>query len=145
MVRAAIDAGWDVNEKANNFRGTALHHAALVGMSEAIPILLSKGANPNSVNHSGYTPLHFASTFAKDEDSQEIKAVSIEMIQILLDVGANIDAVNDLGNSPLHRAFGYGSVETINHLIDAGATQTLINVNADTPFETIQVSRGRPF
>ena len=147
MVRAAIDAGWDVNEKANNynFRGTALHHAALAGMNEAIDFLLSKGANPNSVNHSEYTPLHFASTFAEDEDSLEIKAVSIKMIQTLLDAGANIDAVSDLGNSPLHRAFGSGSVETINYLIDAGASQTLLNVNADTPFEAIQLHRGRPF
>src|ERR1700733_2673976 len=45
---------------ANGLKATPLHYAALYGSIEALAFLLEKGADPNSQNQSGATPLIYA-------------------------------------------------------------------------------------
>ena len=146
IVQGHIDAGWDIQE-VHPKNGTALHRAVVAGFAEALPVLIDDHRLDVNLTQSisKGTPLHYAVTYAKEEDPAEIKANAIKMAEFLINAGANMEAVDWNGDTPLHSAFGYGSVKTINFLIDAGASQTTVNHNNNTPFEMIQSGRGRPF
>lgn len=59
--------------------------------------LLSEGADPNSVDHAGWSPLHFA---AQNNDA--------EMARMLLDEGASFSLRDAYGNTALSNAvFAY--------------------------------------
>ena len=48
-------------EKKNKKGETPLHAATLKGDLDIVANLLGRGANPNTVDHAGWTPLHEAS------------------------------------------------------------------------------------
>jgi ankyrin repeat protein len=54
-----IDAGADVNAQGS-LKRTPLHRAAYYGSLEAVKLLLSRGANPNALEHEGKSPLALA-------------------------------------------------------------------------------------
>lgn len=100
-VRAFLDGGANI-EQHNKTRGgmTALHTLTW-GMApvsgylgdphECLRELLKRGADPNSREKFGNTPLHFA---AMGGDTEAARA--------LLAAGADVNAVNQDGSTPLH-------------------------------------------
>ena len=92
--------------------------AALV---ERLP---SKGVNPNSVDHAGWSPLHFA---AQDNDA--------DMVAMLLRYGASLSLRDAHGNTALSRAvFNYrGEAECISVLLQAGADSDEANDHGVSP------------
>jgi ankyrin repeat protein len=70
---------------------TALHFATATSNVTCARFLLSNGANPNTRNQNGSTPLHFAAMFAKDMD----------IVELLVN-HKDVDAVNCLDNSELN-------------------------------------------
>ncbi|KAL2822234.1 ankyrin repeat-containing domain protein [Aspergillus cavernicola] len=56
------DNGWEVDERDENGR-SPLHCAARAGSSECVFHLLQAGANPNTPDHRGLTPLHVAAEY----------------------------------------------------------------------------------
>ncbi|KAH8780344.1 ankyrin repeat-containing domain protein, partial [Hyaloscypha finlandica] len=63
------------------------------GHVNVIKLLLEKGANVDTADEGGQTPLHQASMIRH-----------IDVIKLLLDKGANVNAVNGARQTPLHRA-----------------------------------------
>lgn len=51
-----------------------------------------QGANPNSPNLQGLTPLHYAATLCRS---------STDILNRLVEGGANLDILDELGRSPL--------------------------------------------
>ncbi len=88
------------NCRAKNRRGAEpLHYAAdanrwePTAQAETIDYLVSVGADPNAVDHSGVAPLHRA-----------VRTRSLPAVRALLDGGANPRQPNKSGSTPLHLA-----------------------------------------
>ncbi|CCX10138.1 Similar to Ankyrin repeat domain-containing protein 50; acc. no. Q9ULJ7 [Pyronema omphalodes CBS 100304] len=91
---------------------TALFHAARKGHLKTVELLLERGAEVDSKDKNGRTPLSFAA-----------KAYgSFETVKLLLERGAEVDSKNKNGRTPLSFAANeYGSLETVQLLLERGA------------------------
>jgi ankyrin repeat protein len=100
------------SEAANTVNGlgvTPLQFAAIYGSVESLTFLLDKGADPNSANQAGATPLIYA-------------AWNFERSRILVQHGANVNAATKQGITPLLvAAAAHGNRKTIDYLLDKGA------------------------
>lgn len=89
---------------------------------------LSEGADPNSRDEDGWTPLHHA---ARDSKTPEV-------VKALLDAGANPDARDKRGRTPLHLAATRETPEVVKVLlVDAGADPKAKTKDGKTPVELI--------
>jgi len=59
-IRYVEENEWNIDGHLNTFKWTALHLAAFQGDSDLVEYLLRRGANPNLVNSTGFTPLMLA-------------------------------------------------------------------------------------
>lgn len=109
-VKQHLDAGTALSEKDEKFGRPPLHWAAGRGRIEVAKLLISKGANVNSFDDQGATPLHEAAIDIGDRKSQ------MEMTKLLIDKGANVNARHVLdpfkGMTPLDLAIGIKRIET---------------------------------
>ncbi|MCI5194343.1 MAG: ankyrin repeat domain-containing protein [Candidatus Electrothrix sp. AU1_5] len=108
IVKFILDCGADVNLHDGEQRWTALHFASRDQQKEIVQLLLESGADPNTVECFGNTPL-----------SRALNKVPInfEIIKLLLDYGANPTVKNNYGNSPLDTANLIGNKELIDIFI----------------------------
>jgi len=93
----------------------AVHVATLRNDAAALRRLLDRHANPNSVARGGYTPLHIAAHFGREE-ALEARPAAVDPAsraraswrprptQALLSAGADPTLLNDWRYSPLHFA-----------------------------------------
>jgi ankyrin repeat protein len=109
---------WIVNPATVTARDGAgnsiLHYAAQWKLDTHIPMIVSKGVNPNVPNAMGEPPLFMA-----------VKADSRSTVLALLETGAHIDTRDSQGNSSLHAAVRWNAINAAQTLISKGA-----NVNA---------------
>lgn len=87
--------------------------ASLKGLTDVCSALIARGAD---VNKTGWTPLHYAATTGQ-----------VAVIALLLDNYAYIDAESPNGSTPLMMAAHYGSAESVQQLLSAGADPLLKN------------------
>ena len=87
--------------------------AALKGLTDVCAKLIARGAD---VNKTGWTPLHYAATTGQ-----------VTVIDLLLQNHAYIDAESPNGSTPLMMAAHYGSTESVQQLLSAGADPLLKN------------------
>ena len=115
-----------LNIKGNTFESnTLLHDAIQTDNPEIVKILLKKGADVNSVNNYGDTPLHLAAFRINPNPN---------IVKLLLDAGANYDAIeNRLDRTALHFAASHGNTDTVKLLLDAGADPNIEDKNLTTP------------
>ena len=73
-------------------------------------VLIENGANVNSKDRDGWTPLHFAAW----KDSEEAA-------KLLLNAKAEVDLEDGIGRPPLHFAAWYGSPKVAKLLLRSGA------------------------
>ena len=73
-------------------------------------VLIENGANVNSKDRDGWTPLHFAAW----KDSEEAA-------KLLLKAKAEVDLGDGIGRPPLHFAAWYGSPKVAKLLLRSGA------------------------
>jgi uncharacterized protein len=84
--------------------------AARAGSEAAVRALLDRGADPDSRNRLGDTPLNLAA-----------RAGDVELSRTLLQRGASPDRANLAGVTPLMWAAGQGQLETVRMLLARGA------------------------
>lgn len=93
-----IDVKKIVNSRIEDTRETPLHIASKNGevskYKDIIELLIKNGAEINSQDKFGNTPLHNATSFVEEND---------DVISLLLDKGAGINAENYKKWTPLHR------------------------------------------
>ena len=110
--------------------GSALHHLACGTqwwhVAQALPYLLNVGADPETRNEDGCTPLHVAI----DASSHKTGCFHTRAAQILVEHGADVNAIDDDGRSCLAKAGG--DCDLIRLLIRHGA-----RVTASAIFATI--------
>src|SRR5712675_1406726 len=105
----------DVNARGGSHT-TALHAASSKGDLEVAFLLLDKGADPNSRDDEGGSPLHKVSKVGHLLGTQAI----LEIMRLLLKFGANVDVRDDGGFTPLHIASVNGHRDVVELLLERG-------------------------
>lgn len=112
---------------------TPLHLAAFFGKTDAVRLLLNKGAlvNARSTNPMENMPLHAAAA-----------SRHIEVVKLLIEHGAPVNARQHGGWAPLHAAALNGDLETAKALIAAGADVNVRAENNQMPLD-LALSKGQ--
>jgi DNA-directed RNA polymerase subunit M/transcription elongation factor TFIIS len=95
----------------------------LATSADAIQLLLDHGANINSIDKNGHTPLHYS-----------VIQNNMDLIKLFIDKGANInDASNQMKKTALHYAAEKDRIHTVNYLLDRGADPLQKDIYGFTP------------
>jgi ankyrin repeat protein len=116
-VRAAVEAGMDVNGIDAAQKLTALHMAAYNGHTETVKYLIDHGATVDCRDSQGKTPLIHACTgpFA-------------DSVRVLIEAGADVNARDATERfTPLMMAAGLGQPEVVELLLENKADATLLD------------------
>lgn len=137
-IRFLLSRGESLGSLGENFD---LNGAAFHGHWRLCQFLLQHGADVNhALPETGETPLHAALCTA-DRTAHDL------VLKVLLGAGANPNCTTTpgvetgsfmrdcrtRGETPLHRAAAYGTEETIQLLLDAGAAVDVKDANGDSP------------
>ncbi len=128
---------------------TALHWAALVGLTTLIPTLIARGAKLEARNDQEQTPLLSALDFGKAEaavalleagaDATAVDDCSKTVLHLAAEAGfstliptliakeVNLEARNEQGKTPLLSALDFGKTEAAVALLEAGADATCVD------------------
>jgi ankyrin repeat protein len=122
---------------------TPLHLAAAALRSGAVKILLESGANVNSENRRGATPLHYACDPRPKSGGTWDPAKQGEIIDLLVQYGAKLEHVDRGGASALHRAVRARSPVAVRQLLKAGARVNIgMGKSGSTPIHLAAQSTG---
>nr|XP_051180267.1 uncharacterized protein LOC127294477 isoform X2 [Lolium perenne] len=161
LVRYFLDQGAD-KERLNDDGYTPLHLATGKGV-EMVELLLSKGANPNSLNHGG-TALHLAAIHGQHDIMKVLLdhhadhklalsgtdhtalvlatiSCSLKCVKLLLEAGADVDGIGK--DTPLMIAAIDGSTDILKCLVLAGADANVTDTYGRTPLEIVARSGRR--
>ncbi|XP_078263564.1 ankyrin repeat domain-containing protein 45 [Rhinoraja longicauda] len=112
LHKCFVDADDPNSEKTNQLLNihddigrNALFAAAILGHSEVIQELVTRGANVNEQTSRGYTPLHCAAAWGKQES-----------LKALVGLGANIRITNFRGEKPCDIAKRYSMTDCLEFL-----------------------------
>ncbi|CAB0031841.1 unnamed protein product [Trichogramma brassicae] len=113
---------------------TPLHAAIFNSNINMIEVLLRRGANPNSADKSGYTPLHFVCLREYDD---------VDLAKRFFEIGEKfnkpleVDAQNNEGWTPLHAAIFKGNANLVELLLRKNADPNSLNKNGETALHKI--------
>uniref|UniRef100_A0ABD2X9A0 Uncharacterized protein n=1 Tax=Trichogramma kaykai TaxID=54128 RepID=A0ABD2X9A0_9HYME len=121
-INHANDRKVDIDAKAYD----ALHLSLKNKKKEMAELLLRNGADPNSANNNGYTPLHIVCR--TNCDLARIFFWILDEMKLTVQMNAQ----DNLGNTPLHMALRYGRKKMIKLLLERGADPNLANKKGST-------------
>jgi truncated hemoglobin YjbI len=139
LIRFVIDAvERDPSLVEPRFAGrTLLHHASGAGCLGVVESLLRQGADPNSRDSGGHTPLY---RVANECGS----AAGPEIVRALVSAGGDVNASGGVGRTtPLHMAARRGFVGIAQALLSYGAATELRDIKGDTPLQRALNCRRR--
>ena len=120
-----------------NHKGHELRQAAHRGNLESVEKLLAAGADVNSGDRYGYTPLHNACS--------RPDFCNPELIKTLLEAGADANVHNNWSETPLHNATYNSHVEAVQVLLKEGASPNVSTKNGITPLHYIDLRCASPY
>jgi len=132
----------------------AVHIATRNGRRECLARVLSRGADPHSVNDDGYTALHWGCLNGRYDELQLLfeyvcepdprdaidrtplhYAASnghLDVLRLMIDKRANINAIESKqGDSVLHYAVRNGNAQAVETLLKHGANHRYCNLEGD--------------
>ncbi|XP_077130603.1 caskin-1 isoform X4 [Ranitomeya variabilis] len=111
-----------------NFQDTdgfsALHHAALIGNTELISLLLEAQAAVDIKDNKGMRPLHYAAWQGKKEP-----------MKLLLKSGSAVNIQSDEGQIPLHQAAQHGHYDVSEMLLQHQSNPCIMDISGKTPLD----------
>lgn len=114
--------GRDTVVKTEGKQTKTLYEAVTDGNVELVKSLISSGADVNTPNIWGWTPLYIASGTGKKD-----------IVNLLIAKGADVNAPNKQGETPLHFAVKNGQKDIAELLIDHGADMNVKNNSGQSP------------
>jgi len=106
---------------------SALHKAAAKGDLDGLRSEVENGADPNTPDSAGDTPLQLAAARG-----------DWRSVEFLLSKNASVDAANAKGDTALHAAARVGALEVGEALLRAGADPRLKNKDGKTPLDLVK-------
>jgi Ankyrin repeats (3 copies)/Ankyrin repeat len=106
---------------------TTLHNAVKASRIDVIEDLVGRGADINSKDDDGYTPLAMAANFGRES-----------VLAALVRMGADVLAQDNVRNSVLMFAAQYGDPKPFKLLLDSGAD---LNIQAKNGYTALTVAR----
>lgn len=153
LVKALLDHGAKVNDQGNTGL-TPLNYAARFFDSDAVRLLLARGADPNLADSCGHPPLlgaNAAITRLLLEHGAKVNAVGkdkktalmwaaedplsdgrLDVVQILLAHGAQVNAVDSAGRTALMWASDRDLTEVVRVLLKHGAKVNVLDITHST-------------
>jgi hypothetical protein len=126
LVRLFLDRGADLNAaRAHKSLDDLLRLAVGESTPEVAELLLDRGANVNSMDENGKTPLYW--TAISDHPEATVK--------LLLDRGAQVNTPGVDGKTPLYHHAFHGNSESVKLLLDRGAQVDTPDVDGKTPLD----------
>ncbi len=159
IIATLLDAGADIEDRDLDENSmTPLHHVAEWGNEPAMAeLLLSRGANLNAVDESGWMPIDYAANRRRTEMERYLRSVGAAELPVAFDgrFGESLEAIHNAaakgelatvrellgahpgiatarrksGDTPLHHAAHDGHTEVARALIEAGADVNAIAAN----------------
>ena len=110
LVKKFLATGWDINERRKHRRGlwTPLHWVVQRGLTNGVACLLANGADPNTADDKGRTPMHIIAQ----------KGVGKNQIALLIGHGGDINSRDTDGKTPLDYAQKAKKKSVANFLIE---------------------------
>jgi ankyrin repeat protein len=156
-MRALLRREPHLLEERTGLGETPLHYLAVENQLRAVALLVEAGAEVNTLNSCGGTPLSDAASLGYDElvayllahgaklhvPGQEepvlhsaVRGGSVATVRRLLEAGAPIDELNDMRETPLHLAAESDELlPVVTLLIEAGAKLDLKRIFDQTPLD----------
>ena len=119
VLKTEVPILWDEMDPRNFEEGWYEKHYL-----EVIEEQLKKGVDPNHVDKSSMSPLHWCAMTGK-----------CAAIKTLVEAGANLEARNSIGETPLALAVVQRHLETARQLAAAGARLDVQNKYGETPLD----------
>lgn len=165
-VRHTLVSTPELVQERYTYDRTLLHEVADQGSLPIVELLLHLGADPNTRDQLGHTPLYFvgnashgangagivrmlAQSGANVNAQERLKHCTalhmaarrgnIPVAEALLDCGADGEARDKLGDTPLHRAVKCGKTEMVAFLISRGAD---VHAKGKSGLTSWQAARG---
>lgn len=134
--RSKVDRGADTMLGTGT---TPLLRAAKAGDTEAVKVLLAKGADVKLTTKFGMTPVMAAAGLGtKEEDTtgrKKTEPEAIASIKLCLDAGADVNAADNQGDTALHGAAQKGWDQVVQFLVDHGAKLDVKDKKGRTPLD----------
>lgn len=130
-VRRLIEAGADLETRAQDNKCTPILLAAQKGMYEISRLLIEAGSDIEAKDFHGRTPLIVSF-------SPEYQYGYTDVTRLLIESGANIDASSKSGWTALHYAALAGGMRTVRFLIENGADINFVDEAGRTPWDIAQ-------
>jgi hypothetical protein len=111
-----------------------LVYRVATGSAADVEILLNQGANPNAKN-SLYRPVVIIGAARDNEDSAEI-------VKLLVEKGANLETKDEEGETAYTAAIQYGTIETINLLLQLKPSYKMTNASGLNLYELAKERRS---
>jgi len=150
LVKDAIASGADLNAK-NKMGRSALHLALLDGAHDIARFLIEKGADVDSRDNLGETPIFVTENIemlklliAQGADvnarEYEMNMTPIyfkggELLRILVEAGADVRARSEKGNTPLMFHAYSNNIEGIKYFVSKGADPHAVNEDGQTALD----------
>ena len=115
---------WDWFLKRAGYWDNKLLEAAKNGDLIKVQTALEKGANPNTKDEYGWTPLHWAAFWGR-----------VKIVKLLLECGADPKAKDNIGLTPLHIAAQEGRVKIVKLLLECGADPWIADNGGHIPLD----------
>jgi ankyrin repeat protein len=131
LIRFVIDAvEGEPSLASRRFAGrTLLHFTCGAGCVEVASLLLRMGADPNTQNRGGHTPLYCVANECPSEMGPAI-------VRMLVRAGADVNACGGVTRATaLHMAARRGHTAVIEALLDSGAAIEARDVKGHTPLQ----------
>jgi ankyrin repeat protein len=129
LVELLLNHGARVNEKTGTFKFSPLHRVAIVGHKSTFvtcrdigKILIAHGADINTEDKHGNTPLHWAARLGHQD-----------IVELLIECGANVNALNQAEASSLFDAIERQHRQIVEYLLSHNAEVNLTDKSGCTP------------